>query len=155
MARNYNDCTDAELGRITRTRYDEMCKAHDAGMDDRDHPAERWAQDTEVLKAYRASVAKDEENTGGSPRNIQRTPAGKQIKSGADTDQPEITGGIAGEHPAMDGVLSSDQNSKPVFTFADGRVVTGDRALEASARCSNPVRVRAMKRAIPSYGRLK
>jgi len=72
-----------------------------------------------------------------------------------DDQQPAETGGIAGEHPTVDGVLSSDSQSKPVFTFADGRVVVGDAALVASARCSNPDRVRAMEKLIPALKRLK
>src|SRR5579862_7346002 len=89
MATTFNDLSDAELGRLLRSRYDRLCQAHDMGLSDQ-HPSERWAEDTEVLKAHRAAC--DEGGGLGPVLNMKR---GAQ-------DNPPATPGTP-KPPAQDG----------------------------------------------------
>jgi hypothetical protein len=95
-AKTFDDMTFEELGKLTRSRYDRLCAAHDMGLDDGPHPSERWAADTEILKAHRAACAADE-NSGLGPVEIQN-----KRKPGADEQQPDVTGGLPSKKPAMD-----------------------------------------------------
>jgi hypothetical protein len=155
MAKDFTQMSDAELGACFRSRYDRLCAAHDMGLDDGPHPSERWHADTAILNEHRAATAKDEGGLG--PVEIQN----KAKPGGAKDDtQPELTAagnyGNGGAEPAQDGKFERTTAGVPRFTSSDGRfVVTGDAALVANARQSNPARVRRMALAIPGYKRIR
>lgn len=136
MAKTFNDMSDAEMGKMLRSRYDRLCEAHDMGLDDGPHPSERWAADTEILKAYREAAA-----TGGV--------AGKV----AGTDNPP--GGAGQPRPPVAGQDSAAAGAEDDMIRRSGHHdVNGQLAL-AAARRANPSRIRAMNRAIPGLDRLK
>jgi hypothetical protein len=140
----FNDLSDEQLGKLLRSRYDRLCAAHDMGLSEQ-HPSERWAEDTETLKAYREAAA-----TGGI--------AGKV----AGSDNPPATPGTPKPPVAgADGRFMIGTDGVPRFEAINAKgdtvsIVTGDAAVEAHARQSDPARVRRMAKAIgPSYDRLK
>jgi hypothetical protein len=129
-AKTFDDMTLEEIGALTRSRYDRLCEAHDMGLSD-EHPADRWAQDTEVLKAHRAACASDE-NSGLGPKTIQ--------KRGTPNEEQALTAKAGAEDHAIRRSGHHD--------------VEGQLAL-AQAKRSNPARVRAMNLAIKGLDRLK
>lgn len=128
MAKDFTQMTDAELGKCFRSRYDRLCSAHDMGLDDGTHPAERWHADTEILKAHRAATASDEGGLGNV--EIQN-----KAKSGA-----QDSAAVGAEDHAIRRSGSAD--------------VEGQLALAAAKR-SNPARIRAMSLAIKGLDRIK
>jgi hypothetical protein len=156
MAKDFTQMTDAELGACYRSRYDRLCAAHDMGLDDGPHPSERWAADTEILKAHRAATANDEGGLG--PVEIQN----KAKRSAQDnppptpnTPKPPVQDGKTTiiEKPQDRYMVGSD--NVPRFEYADGRVLFGNDAIIARSQQSNRGRVRVMKTKIAGYDRIK
>lgn len=143
MARTFNDCSDAELGQILRSRYDRLCAAHDAGLSD-EHPDETWARDTETLKAYREAAA-----TGGV--------AGKV----AGSDNPPATPGapkppVAGKDSAAGGTYVRGLDQQLRYVPHGGRMLPGDVAVSVPRSVpSTGGSQRAMAAAISGYTRIK
>jgi hypothetical protein len=138
MATTFNDLSDAELGRLLRSRFDRLCQAHAAGISD-EHPSESWARDTETLKAYREAAA-----TGGI--------AGKV----AGTDNPPPTPGTP-KPPAQDSQLGTwvrGLDHAIRFVPHGGQRLVGD--VDVAMPGSAPVNTaRRMEKLIPGYGRRK
>jgi hypothetical protein len=133
------DLSNETLGAMCRSRYSRLAKAHADGLTDT-HPSETWNEQSATL---RSAKAQDEENTGLGPRNLQRRPDGKQIKSGEDDVQAKITGGLASKHSAQDSAIARS-----------GRADIPGQLNVAAALRVNPSRVEGMMGAIKGYGRL-
>jgi hypothetical protein len=147
MAKTFNDLSDAELGQLLRSRYDRLVEAHDMGLSE-EHPADRWAQDTEVLHSHREARADDEGGLG--PVEIQN----KAKVRGMD-NPPDFQGKPANPKlgkPAQDSALEGAEDDR--IRLSGHHDIAGQLAL-ASARRSNPARIRAVARAVPGYNRLK
>jgi hypothetical protein len=156
MAKDFTQMTDAELGKVFRSRYDRLCAAFDMGLDDGPHPSERWQADTEILKAHREASTQDEA-TGLGPVYIQN--------KGARDNPPGGPGQPKAPMPAQDGKTtiiekaqdrySVGSDNVPRFEFAAGGVLYGNDAILARAAQSNPSQAKRMEKLIPGYGRRK
>src|SRR5258708_19744475 len=91
------------------------------GLSDQ-HPSERWAEDTEVLKAHREATTKDEA-TGLGPVYIQN-----KGKSGAQDNPPDFKG--KPENPTI---------SLPPRPTQDGNFQRGTHALARSTSNHAPL----------------
>ncbi|MGO9930575.1 MAG: hypothetical protein ACLPV8_02010 [Steroidobacteraceae bacterium] len=80
----------------------------------------------------------------------------KRIEKGEDDEQPELTAGgnsgNGGASPAQDSAAAGAEDDR--IRMSGSADIAGDLAL-ASARRSNPARIRAMNAAIPGLDRLK
>jgi len=123
-----------------------------------------------LLKAYRGACdCYDSDLHGDHPslqvnkwfRNARAAASGAPVegeiqKQGSD-NPPDFAGKPANPalaKPAQDGRFERGTDGVDRFT-SNGRTVTGDAALLARARASNPSTVRGMTAAIKGYGRLK
>ena len=90
--------------------YDSYMSAHDAYTSDPEGTEGRPAPSKDVSRWREAAAGAAVDEGGLGPVRIQRG------GSATDDDQPEVTGGLSTSKPAQDGVLSSDAQSKPIFT---------------------------------------
>jgi hypothetical protein len=125
---------------------------------------------------YKKFMAAHEANKGGSPedhpsRDVQKwnriaatggMNSEKQIEKGEDDEQPELSaggnGGNGGPTPAQDGRFYLDSANVPRFEAINAKgetvaILTGDSALLARARQSNPSRAKRMAERIKGYGK--
>ncbi len=155
--------TDEQKDYLHRA-YTGACDAFEAGELDGKHPSHQAVDWMQVARAR--DNARDEGGLGAERIQGARSDRGAglgavEIQNKAKDDvQPELTaggnGGNGGATAAQDDgryVIGSDSVGR--FITNDGRTLSGDAAIEASARQSNPRRVRAQADAISGYGRLK
>lgn len=111
-----------------------------------------------LLRAYRGACgAYDIDEHGDHPsRDVNRWIRIAATGGQDDTQPTESERGNAGAQPAQDGRYVISTDGVPRFESLDGRtILTGDAAMLANARRSNPATVRRVANAIKGYDRLK
>jgi len=147
-----SECTDAEFGGRVVKAFDEYAEHHAAGRLHDDAP--KAHEIVNQLFSANREAREAREAAAGEPvtREIQKD-------GEPETEQPALTAGgnsgNGGKVPAMDGRYEIGTDGVPMFTYATGARITGDAALAARARQSDPRKVRAMNAAIKGLDRLK
>ncbi|MGO9994700.1 MAG: hypothetical protein ACLPTF_19585 [Steroidobacteraceae bacterium] len=143
----FNDLSDAELGKLLRSRYDRLCAAHDMGLSDQ-HPSERWAEDTETLKAYREAAA-----TGGIAGKVAGTDNPPDFEGKPDNPALSVP-----PRPTQDsklGIYVRGLDHAVRFVPHGGQMLPGDvQVAMPDAVSTTAASTRAMTKTIPGYRRL-
>jgi hypothetical protein len=141
---------DTELGAMMRDRFTRLLEAHSMGLGD-EPPAASWNAHNKILRDHK--VAKDAAGSGLGSRELEEN---DHSDGAQDDDDP--TGPNPPRAPERKGksVAAHDSLALELARIRQSGTANLEAELHlARTRRIDPVKVRAMTKAIPGYGRLK